>query len=317
MATAEEIARDILASAASDVGFLTVIKWLDNRYQQLVSRVRFRHLRKIGEVILPARHNDGTITISRGSTACAGSSTNFTNVGSGTQEYYYLRASSAWYKIASITDDDNLVLSSAFAEDSVSAGSYNIVKKLHPLDSTARWIGDFLHTRLRTLLEPISIEAMDRSAPGRVLVGSYPVQVAQIGIDSNNYLMVEFYPYPNESEIVHYVYWDIPSTLSITTTIPPQIDPYILKEGVLIDLYRYLASRAAKAGNVEAAAYYRNDYRAQETRWEDRIQEAANTDQGMDDKAFILTALGGRIRTGDIRTAHDIVLDRWQWPNYV
>lgn len=314
MATVEEVARDLLAAVGSEVGFLTSIKWIDNRYKQIVSRSRFRHLRKVGELIIPARYNTGTIALTRDSTAGTGTDTVWTDIGSGAQEYYYLRQSVAWYHLSSITDDTNLVLTTAFAEDTVTTGAYNIIKRHHPLNSNARWLGRFVHSRLRNPLDSVSPDALDIDVPGRTLVGSYPLQVAQVGTDSSNNIIVEFYPYCNESEIIHYVYWDLPTTLTISSTIPPQIDPYVLKEGALVDLYRYLAARAAHTGQIETAAYFRNESRAQETQWERRMQEASATDKGLDDTEFILKMLGRGHRTGDIRNAHDQVYSRWSPP---
>jgi len=144
-----------------------------------------------------------------------------------------------------------------------------------------------------------------------MLVGMYPTQVSQLGTDSSGDLQVEFYPYSDESEIVHYVYWGMPSTLSITTTIPPQIDPQVLKEGALIDLYRYLKARALSIGQIDAAALLRNDEHAQNTRWERIIQEARRADRGIDDTSFILKMYGGRQGlTGDITDARDEIYYR-------
>jgi len=315
MATVDELARDIVGSLAINEGYLIAARWVDNRYKQLVSRVRFRHLRKVGEIQIPATYDTGTLTTTRDSTTVTGSGTTWeTNIGSGSQEYWYLKPSSAWYKIASVGGETSITLTTAFSEDAVAAGAYKAVKRHHPLDTTARWLGDFILTRLRLPLSVMSVEEMDRSYPGRILTDQYPQAVAQIGVDSNNYLMVEFYPYSASSEIVHYVYWDLPTELTIGSTIPAQIDPYVLKEGALVDAYRYLKSKSRQKGDHEGANSWRNDEFAQETRWERRIQEAAGTDQGIDDKAFILSMFGGRVGSGDIRTARDHVLTNWSYP---
>jgi len=316
MATVDELARDIIGSLALDEGYLLAVRWIDNRYKQLVSRVRFKHLRKIGEIQIPATYDTGTITTTRDSTAVVGVGSAWnTTPGNGTQEYWSLKPSSAWYKIASITDDTNLVLATNFSEDAVAAGSYKLTKRYHPLDTTARWLGDFVLTRLRLLLgPPIPLEQLDREAPGRILTSQYPTTVAQIGVDSNGYVMVEFYPYSANSEIIHYVYWDLPTELAISSTIPPQIDPYILKEGALIDAYRYMKSKARMKGDHEGANSWRNDEFAQATVYERRIKEAVRTDQGSDDRTFILSMYGGHRRTGDIVTARDHVLSNWSYP---
>jgi len=316
MATVEEIVRDLLGSLATSAGAPIAARWVNNRYQELVAKVKFRHLREIGELLVPAVVDDGTVNVTRGSTTVTGSGTSWTtDIGNGAQTYWYIKPASAWYKIASVDSDTQITLATAFAEDDVSGNSYAAVKRHLPLDSSARWIGDFVHTRLRNKLDgPLSYEEMNRRYPGRKLTGSYPEAVGLVGTDDNNALIVEVYPPPDESEIIHYVYWKLPSALTFSSTIPPQIDPHVLKEGALIDLYRYEMAEALRLGKVDAAGFWRNESRAQMTKWENYIQEAKQADRGADDTSFILERVGRRMWVGEQRTARDIVLDRWTWP---
>lgn len=317
MATVDELARDIVGSLGLSEQFLIAIRWIDNRYKEMVSRVRFRHLRKIGEVQIPATYSTGTVAVTRDDTAVTGSSTEWqTNIGSGSQEYWYIKIASAWYKISSVGGETSITLATNFSEDTVTENTHYAVKRYHPLDTTARWLGDFVLTRLRLPLPLIPLEKLDREAPGRILTSQYPGCVTQLGVDSNNYLMVEFYPYSAESEIVHYVYWDLPTALTLGSTIPTQIDAYTLKEGALIDAYRYLKAQARKQGAFDIANSWRNDEFAQATKWENYIQQAARTDKGADDTAFILSMYGNtRMRNRDIRDAHDYVYSQWSYPS--
>jgi hypothetical protein len=316
MATVEEIARDLLGSLATSAGAPLAAKWIDNRYQELVAKVKFKHLREIGELSVPAVVDSGTASATRGSTTVTGSGTSWTtDIGSGAQEYWYIKVGSAWYKIASVGGDTSITLATAYAEDDASDNSYAAVKRHLPLDSNARWIGDFVHTRLRNKLDgPLSYEEMNRRYPGRKLTGSYPEAVALVGTDSNNTLMVEVYPPPDKSEIIHYVFWNLPTALSFGSTIPPQIDPHILREGALIDLYRYEMAQALRLGRVDTAGFWRNESRTQMTKWERYIQDAKRADRGADDASFILERVGRKMWVDEQRTARDIVLDRWTWP---
>lgn len=312
MATVDELARDVLASIATDAGAIAAAKWIDNRYREMVSRVRFRHLRQVGELSLPAIIDTSTITVARGSTSVTGAATTFqTDMGTGTQQYYYFRPRIAWYKIASVASELALTLSSSFAEDSVSAGSYHIAKRNHRLAADARWIGDFYHTRLRKRLESISLDNLNILEPGRSLVGNIPHYAAQIGVDSSGYLMYEIYPPPEESELLHYVYWTLPVALTIGSTIPPVIEPYTLKEGVLIDLYRYEKAAAIRKGNIEQATTWRNEEKAQFSIWERAIKDAIRTSRGSDDISLILDFFASNRLRSDQRTAHDYVYDNW------
>lgn len=325
MATVDELCRDIVGSLGLGDSYLIAARWIDNRYKELVNRVRFKHLREIGEVQIPATYDgsddDATVDATRDSTAVTGTDTEWETTfpgSSGSQEYYYIKISSAWYKIASVTDDTNLVLTTAFSEDDVDDGTHKVVKRHHALDSNARWLGDFMLTRLRLPLgdngAPISLEELDRKAPGRILTDQFPRTVAQVGVDSNGYLMVEFYPYSAKSEIVHYVFWNMPTALTISSTIPSVIDPYVLKEGVLIDAYRLLKSKAYNSGQADIGNSWRNDEFAQATRWEKYVMQAIRADQGVDDKAFILSKFGSRFQSGDIVNAHDHVYSNWSYP---
>jgi hypothetical protein len=75
MGTTEEIARDVLAAMNTDAGFLNAIKWIDARYKQICGRFRPRHLRNLGELVLPKRVSTGTVAVTRDSASVTGSTT--------------------------------------------------------------------------------------------------------------------------------------------------------------------------------------------------------------------------------------------------
>lgn len=320
MATVEEIVKDLLGSFATDIGGPAAAKWIDNRYQELVSRIRFRHLRQVGELVIPGNIDTGTLAITRGSTAVTGTSTTFeTEVGStGDQEYWWIRPSVAWYKVASIEGEEGLTFASAFSETTVTAASYKLVRRHHALDANARWLGDTaIHMRTRLPIAVIAHDELSMLIPGRTITGSYPRVMSQVGVDSNGYLMVEVYPPPENSEIIYYIFWDLPTALTMSSTIPKQIDAYVLKEGAMIDLCRYEKVKLIQAGSIEAATVFRNDEMKYTTAWDKRVMEASRTQRGVDDISLILqTARRGSwpLQSGDYRTARDMVMDR-SWEN--
>lgn len=314
------LARDLIGSMDTDEAFLNAIVWINNRYMEICGKVRFSHLRQLGELYVPPRVSTGSVTCDRDSPTVTGSSTTFltsplpTTAGDAGDGWYF-KSRSVWYEVGTFDSSTQITLSTNFAETSGSSLSYSLVKRFHTLSTDTRWLGDFVHTRRRLLLETVPIAKLNRDAPARTLTGSMPLYVADAGINSSGERQVELYPYPENSEVLHYVYWTRPPSLAAATaTLPKEIDPYVLKEGALIDLYRYLKAKALKKGQTEAAGFYRNDEKAQMAIWERYIQEARRTDRAVDDTSFILSALGGRITAGDIRTARDIVLDRWTWP---
>src|SRR5262249_51804740 len=156
-----------------------------------------------------------------------------------------------------------------------------------PLDPTARWIGrNVVHARTRIPMVYKSLAELDMLFPGRILVGSLPGYwtEAKSALNSDGQLvkMLEIYPYPVTSEAYAYVFWRIPDSLKIDDSIPPEVDFETLKEGVLIDIMRHKAAKAASM-NVEEAAYWRNEYQMQTTLWEKIILDAIRTDKGVDD----------------------------------
>ena len=315
MATVDEIASDLVGSFDAQDALVPALRWINNRYVQLVRRARFRHLRQIGELSIPAQQNTGTVSVTRGSTTVTGVGTGWSFLPD--TEGWYFRAGTAWYKIDSSGGATDITLASAYAEDDVSGGSYALIKRFHPLESDARWIGQFAHDRLRSTLDgPIAHAALDVIAPDRNLIASLPEFVAQAGVDSSGYLIVEIYPYCSRSEMIHYEYWSLPEDLGFSSDIPAQVDHDVLKEGALIDPFRWFMAKAAKQGKVDEAALWRNESRAQETRWKDYIKEAVRAARGAEDITAVLgwkSTTGRRIR-GDIRSAEDYVLYNWTYP---
>jgi hypothetical protein len=89
------------------------------------------------------------------------------------------------------------------------------------------------------------------------------------------------------------------------------IDPYTLKEGIFIDLYRYEKARSLRKGNIEQAALWRNEEKTQMTIWKRIIDDAIRTSRGSDDLTIILDWFGSVARFGDQRTARDYIYDNW------
>ena len=319
MATVDEICRDVVGSLGLSESYLICARWIDNRYKELVSQVRFRHLRKIGELEVFATYGTGSASATRGSTAVTGTGTAWSTGMSYSQGAdWYMKLASAWYEVASVGSDTSLTLETNFSEDSVTNVDYKLVKRFHALDTSARWLGDFVLTRLRLPLgnggQLVPLEQLDREAPGRTITDQYPRTGAAIGTNSTGAITIELYPYSAQTEIVHYVYWDLPTELTISSTIPAQIDAHVLKEGALVDAYRYLKAKARNLGQSDIANSWRNDEFAQATKWQNYIRDAIRTDQSTDDKSFILSMFGGREHQGDIVTARDQILSNWSYP---
>ena len=316
----EEVARSALAAVDCDASYVLTSQWAAERYQQVCSRIRPRFLRELGWVTTPAVYTTGTITATRGSEIIAGAATAWTPALVGR----FLRVRVNWYKVVSVPSTTSLVLNQPFSEDDAAAVSYRIVARLLTLQADARWISnDVVHPRFRRPLDKITLAEMDTKYPGRDSVGPQPYEWCQtpdeLDADGKKCITIEVYPYPTQAEMLAYAYWKAPPLHAMEDEVPREIDGYQLKEGVLINVMQYNAAQCANPQspkfNIEAAGYWRNEFRQQNTTWERIILDIAKNDKGVDDSTFILqmTRSHGSWR-GGIHTAHDEVWSRGRRP---
>jgi|SRR6185503_1122770 len=307
MATIEEVSRSVLAAIDTTASHVLCSKWVAERYRQITSRTRMRHLRRVGEVVIPAALSAGTISVTSGSRTFTPDATSLATMTSDLTGRY-IRFTIAWYEIAEGPVGGPYRLVSPLAEATNATSSYTLVARRVRLDPTARWLGDMVLQRTWQPLMNFSLAEMDHDIPARPFAGPWPMIWAEAyGDRTDGVKVTEFYPYSIQDELVSYVYWAIPPTLEMDAEVPPSIDTGVLIDGALIDAMRFNASKAANAGNIEAASYWRNEYRAQSVVWEKRILEALRADRGVDDISFILSINGGT-NTGyprDIITARD------------
>lgn len=312
MTTVEDVARATLAAIDSDASFRLACQWVAERFRQVASRARLRSLRKYGSLNIPAPFLSGAVSVTRGSFSVTGDATASSSWTEGVVGCH-LRVSTAWYEIVSWNGTDTLTLDGPYAEDDATGAGYRIVKRYHDMPIDARHLGTFVWDRQWTGLERISQAELDHVAPARQNVGTGPHFVCEASPHMNlSPRRVELYPYSDTSELVHFTYWMEPPLLEPQSLIPGDIPLHVLREGALIDLYRYEAARQANAGNVEAAGFWRNESRAQTTQWETRtINDAIRADNDMDDVRFVAYSIGRTILAdGDIMTARQQVWTR-------
>jgi hypothetical protein len=312
--TVDSVARAALSAINSDVGLPRAVRFTSHRYRELTNDGRLRALRKLGELVIPAAVDTGTVDCTRDSNVVTGSAA-AQAVWTSALIGRYFKTTNAWYKVANVIDNE-LRLESTFAEDAVDDGSYKVVQRFVPLPAEARYLGTFVHTRLRRKLQKQTAVEMDWNFPDRILSSNAgPQVVVDFGRDDDGNRVVEIYPYSESSEIVHFVYWERSPDLQIGDVLPYSVDEYALKEGVLIDLMRVEAAKAARTSKVEEASFWRNDYRAQETKWERYRQDMLKADRGADDITFVLRHAGIDTTTdGIIRTAREEIWARGSRP---
>jgi len=287
--TVEEVARHLAALTGSEEDVLLIGKWIDARWKEIAASHTLQELETEGELFIPAPYETGTVAATRGSRTVTGTSTGWDGMLTGR----HVRIRTSWYVIANITSATSLELATPFGEDSISGAGYHIVQRRHRLASDARKLGQFTHMRLRRPLKLSSKHGLDVAMPSRHSIGAPPVWVAQVKPDVDKVKRVEIYPYSNTSEIIHYVYWTSPPTLDFDDVLPQWLDIESFREGVMVDIYRHKMFKAMEDGQVEAAALWRNEFRAQETKWmRDHRVRLLGQEDGADDTEFILMREG-------------------------
>ncbi len=285
--------RDVASRAVSELGLpvsLKTITWVNNRFQQWATEKRLKPFRKLLELTLPAVVRTGVATATQDSNVITGDADAIA-AWSNTLVGRYIRLKINWYEIASV--GTTIILKSNYVEDTVTAGAYNIVQRHTPLDNRVRWVGAFINTFNGNVIEKISLETFNTRAIEQSLVAGGPVQVAEIGYNESAVLEMEFYPPDIKDVFIRYTGYVQPPELQEEDEIPRYLDPYILIEAIKIDAMRFKAAEAANNGNAEIAQFWRNDYRAQETRWEKMKNASQRSAESIDDGSFILKSLTG------------------------
>jgi hypothetical protein len=293
VATVQDTVRSTLTELHANADILAGVTWLSERFAELVQGTRLTALRRSGSLVVPAALQTGTVTLTRGSDLVTGDSdaqTAWAAVQTALVGRWF-QTRTAWYEIAEVTGTSApaLRLRSVFAEDDVSATAYTIVQRYAALDPEARSLGQFVLPRWRLPISVCSPFVLDRAAPDRRALYIGPRYVAEVseGLDATK--QVELWPYSTTTELVTYTFWKKPPAFDLDDPIPGVIDSGDLKQGLLINVMRHKQAMAADAGEMERAAFWRNEARAQETRWEMVKRRAREADSGVDDIGFLLS----------------------------
>jgi hypothetical protein len=291
--TVADTALQIIAATASDAGIQLAINWLNQRYAEFCARARTNQNRRWGTVYVPSPITAVTVTATTGSNQVTFSAqpvdvvtgANINPVG------WHLRINVQWYFIIAGSGAGPYTLESDYSETAGTGLSCTLVERFIPVaDPLCRWVSQVGHMRRRRKLNWKPYDQIQSQYTGRSLVTSSPwcwseaprfigeTDISPI-LGTSGQKFFEVYPPSSQQETYTYIYWTIPSTLSPTATLPPEIDEYVLREGVLVDVYRYKAEQwAAKPNGDQMATYYANREARQMTIWEKKIQEAQVTD---------------------------------------
>jgi hypothetical protein len=283
MATAGEIAREVINLVPNTPYLVCARKWVNARYSELLS-LHPSHLREnLGEVIIPGTYTTGTVAATRGSATVTGTGTTF----AAAHASRYIKISGNWHLISTQDSATQLTLTNNFSEATVTASAFIIAPRLTTVVADARRFTGFTLARTNQRLDELSPQQFTRLYPQPVATGT-PEYIIFHGVDSNNDHTVEVYPYPTNDELITFTYYAGPPTLTESTSIPDLLDPYILREGALIDAYTYAANAAAQRNQIDTAAYFSNKSAQQRTVWQ-RLMRAAILDTTPTDHGALLS----------------------------
>lgn len=327
--TIEQIARQVKAEMDSQVALEVVAQFVSQRIQEVYSKSKFKALRRYGELDLQAAigsidgSSGGTVTVTPGSTIVSGDSTAATVWNNAVEgRFFRVWPLKTWYRIARFDPPATLTLDSPVSTERntdltigtpLAGQSYYIVQKFVPVAPDARYLGTYVLPYLYQPFTFLSPEEMNRRYPSRMLVGPYPWAISEFGSDwtqSNKPKIVEVYPYPLIATVLPYTYWCAPPVFHLDDELPPTFDPHIAREMAMIPVYRYEYIRWLKQGNIQAAEVMKNEFRTQESRMEEWIDQALKSDSGSDDRTFIMERWPNR-RSADFDPITTAQADVW------
>lgn len=215
-------------------------QFIRDRYRRILERRDWSALRREAEFQFNAEKTDGTISITRGTTALVGTGTTFASTDVGRQ--FKTGASSPIYTIAAYTSATSLTLDRAFGGDSATNALYRI------FDGYVTAPADFL--RFLTVVDPtngwriphwITKEEIDAMDPQRTMFGQ-PFIVADRMFNTATPPMPTFevWPFTTTARTLYYTYIKRGADLIQDSDIPIwPLTSDVIVQGALADVARW------------------------------------------------------------------------------
>lgn len=285
MATVEEVARHVAGVTASEDDLLLIATWINERWKELAGTTTLKTLRVTGELHTQPVVDEGTVNVTRDVPEVIGVGTSWDNTLNG----LIFKAKTNWQKISHVVSPTELILAEPYSEDTTTGSGYHIVQNAYRLAEDARELGQFWHQRLYRPLQTTNEQGMGFTLGNRFQVSNVPAFATEQTPDIDGVRRVEIYPYTRRSELINYVYWRKPPDLEFKQELPRFIDIEAFREGVMVDVLRNAMWKATQDQELRKAEIFRNDYRAQETRWmRDHKHRVIKKDSGAADEEFLL-----------------------------
>lgn len=194
--------------------------WVNSAYKHICGILNWPFLMKNGTIQTVADITTGTASINSGSTACTLSVAPSISVAN-QFVIQFPDTSNDWYYVSAHTAGDTaLTLSVPFVGTSnVSGVSYILRKVLYSLPSDLDRLVDVRQSIDYVRLTAIDIRTFDRYLPDPTAVAD-PFYYAIMGMDTNKYWQMTFYPIPGDIINIQLRYLQAPTTLSSSTDTP-------------------------------------------------------------------------------------------------
>lgn len=140
------------ALAMDKEGDAVVIKdYIDSAYKDFQSKWLWDWRLRQASLQLASVYSTGTIAVSNASNAVTGTDTVWTSAM--VDRFIQINGSENYYRIVAVTDGTHLILDLPFAEDSVTAGTYQIWKRYYPLPNDVKEVLEIYKGSFQTKLE--------------------------------------------------------------------------------------------------------------------------------------------------------------------
>ena len=309
--------RDIAQSATGDIGQVDAAmaqKWVADRFVELTTVTLAKPMRRLLELTIPATVTAGNATATNGSKTVTGDATAIAAWSNSlVKRFFKSDSKNGWYEIAAFSNDV-ITLKTSWTEDTVTTSGYTIVTRQVALPKELRAIGAMRDLRHNTPILRISLDDLDLREPGRTQRAGGPIVFSEISINDNEERVLEFYPYSSDEVLVAYTGYLKPERLAGHQEVPSYVDPYLLIEGVKMNIFEHKMGLALEAGNADVGATWGNLHARQRTVWKGAKTDFIANSESVDDAKFILESYGSSGRSfgsESVSNARDYYF--WDW----
>lgn len=303
MTTVEALIRHVLSELGCEASPLLAEQWVNERYQELANTYPLRHLRQVVQVPVRGVITTGTVSVTANSTTVTGNvdaSAAWASLVNDRPWLLRVGNGPVWYAVSHF-EPGQIILLNPYLEATTTDQSYTLLSRYTPLPLRTRRVLHVQH-KGQTTLAPLSLTELFQIAPDP-LVADDPQHYADGGLIPDGRRALILHPTPKSATVVQVTLYQDPPWLTLGDAIPDGLDPEALKQGVMVNAYRYEMHRAIVRGDFNGAAVLRNEMRSLMTDWEAYKRRAAQNNMLVDDVTWQVQPHPDPIGVYDVRTA--------------